>query len=77
MQQVEAMMEDAAKPRRFTVTIKWAARVDVGAVIEFIEYCSPFCTCFFFLLDMLVLMGYDYIIHTTHLHLSKVASPTT
>lgn len=35
--QVETMVEDSAKPRRFKITIKWAARVDVGAILEFIE----------------------------------------
>ena len=35
--QVETMVEDSAKPRKFSVVIKWAAKVDVGAIMDFIE----------------------------------------
>ena len=35
--QVESIIEDAVKPRKFKVTIKWAARVDVRAIMDFIE----------------------------------------
>ena len=35
--QVEAMMEDSAKPRKFQVVIKWAAKVNIAALLDFIE----------------------------------------
>ncbi|KAK9811199.1 hypothetical protein WJX73_009529 [Symbiochloris irregularis] len=35
--EVEAMMEDSVKPRKFQVVIKWAAKVNVGALLDFIE----------------------------------------
>lgn len=35
--QVDCHIEESAKPRKFRVAIKWAAQVDVGAIMDFIE----------------------------------------
>lgn len=38
--QVEASDGESARPRQFAVTIKWAATIDVQALVDFARYAA-------------------------------------